>query len=442
MSTAPAPSVTRGEILLQPSYFTSSLFVDPLREDIAQLVQVFAQAFLLPKQRSQPDVAQPDDDIVMGPVVDALRPRESQPTTSVDPVSKPFAFFKMLWRDFGWSWFHFKVLDGRAREVFIRVVLRCFSEYFIEDVNPLAQTVALFGMYTFFMTQPTDSTPPLHAVKHIPLPLDTYNTLLELPTHLVEPHLHPLQPYAAHLLQTLLSAQAFHILPKSSLRAQNPSDIPRERFVEDTAETPTEATAKKKGRPSRRDKARKAKDAVAALDRWLDKSTYTYPETAHGVGEGSAHDPPKTTHTLISHPPAASRAIYSMEKSSLLNVIDPPGSALQIVAAGPDASASRQPVPGVDPIDAGARQGGGDPREREALARANDAVLARLKKIDEMAAERGLEVGGEGGEKTGLARVERAVREFQGGKGGSRGGILSLLEGAGLEGAGGQREAG
>ena len=163
------------------------------------------------------------------------------------------------------------------------------------------------------------------------------------------------------MLETLLSAQAFHILPKTSLRAQNPSDIPRERFVEDSSEAASETTAKKKGRPSKRDKARKAKDAVAALDRWLDKNTYTYPDTVPEPGVGSTA--PKTTHTLISHPPEASRAIYSLEKTRLLNAIDPP----------------REP---------------GTALEHDALARANDAVLARLKKIDEMAAESGLEVGG------------------------------------------------
>jgi hypothetical protein len=64
----------------------------------------------------------------------------------------------------------------------------------------------------------------------------------------------------------------------------------------------------------------------------------------------------------------------------------------------------------------------------EALERANMAVLARLKKIDAMAAEKGMEVGGEGGELTGLGRVERAVGEL---RVGDKGGILGLSEGAG-----------
>jgi len=61
------------------------------------------------------------------------------------------------------------------------------------------------------------------------------------------------------------------------------------------------------------------------------------------------------------------------------------------------------------------------------------AVLARLKRIDAMAAAKGLEVGGEGGDRTGLVRVERAVEELENRPDGRRGGILGLLEGGGLE---------
>lgn len=46
MSTDPTPSVARGDLNLQPSYFTSSLFVNPLREDVARLVQSYAYAYL------------------------------------------------------------------------------------------------------------------------------------------------------------------------------------------------------------------------------------------------------------------------------------------------------------------------------------------------------------------------------------------------------------
>ena len=106
------------------------------------------------------------------------------------------------------------------------------------------------------------------------------------------------------------------------------------------------------------------------------------------------------------------------------------------VFPGSNADSSRPPVSAVSSSEASRTHLLPHSRgslERDAPERANGAVLARLKKIDEMAAERGLEVGGEGGEQTGLARVERAVKEFCEGKAGSKGGILNLLEGAGRD---------
>lgn len=68
------------------------------------------------------------------------------------------------------------------------------------------------------------------------------------------------------------------------------------------------------------------------------------------------------------------------------------------------------------------------------LRRANETVVRRMRKIDEEAAARGLEVGGEGGERTGLSRVEKAMGELgEAESRGERGGLLCLLEGAGLE---------
>lgn len=182
MSTSPAPSVVRGDITLQPSYFTSSLFVEPLREDIAHLVHNFAQAYLQPTP--QDALLSNDEDIMM-----TADPNAS--SSSPNASAHPFAYFKTLWKDYGWSWLHFKVFDGRARESFIKTVLRCFAgmfgsayskkellnyclEYFVDAVNPLAQTVALFGMYTFFVSQPSSSGPPLHGVTHIALPLGEF----------------------------------------------------------------------------------------------------------------------------------------------------------------------------------------------------------------------------------------------------------------------------
>jgi hypothetical protein len=94
---------------------------------------------------------------------------------------------------------------------------------------------------------------------------------------------------------------------------------------------------------------------------------------------------------LLSHAPTVSRANYGAQKTHVLGAL-----------------LEREEGRGV-----------------EALERANLAVLGRLKKIDAMAAERGMEVGGEGGELTGLGRVERAAGEL------GKGGILGLTQGAG-----------
>lgn len=146
---------------------------------------------------------------------------------------------------------------------------------------------------------------------------------------------------------------------------------------------------KKKGRPSKRDMAKRAKEAIVGLDRWLDR-TDSVSRVASGTGTGPSR---ARGDVLLSHAPTVSRVNYRAQKSRVLGAL--------LVGEGGE---------GV-----------------EALERANMAVLARLKKIDAMAAEKGMEVGGEGGELTGLGRVERAVRELRGGKGG----ILGLSEGAG-----------
>ena len=91
MSTSPPPTVSRGDLTLQPSYFTSSLFVNPLREDVAHLVQLYADKYL------------------------------------ASDFSKPFMLFKSLWEEQGWIWFHLKVFDARARDMFITVTHRVFA---------------------------------------------------------------------------------------------------------------------------------------------------------------------------------------------------------------------------------------------------------------------------------------------------------------------------
>jgi hypothetical protein len=90
MSLAPSPSVSRGGITVQPSYFTSSLYIHPLREDILHLIQVYSNHYV-----------------------------QTQPT-------QPFSLFKTIWNSIGWTWMHFKVFDSRARDMFLKVTMRLF----------------------------------------------------------------------------------------------------------------------------------------------------------------------------------------------------------------------------------------------------------------------------------------------------------------------------
>jgi hypothetical protein len=234
---------------------------------------------------------------------------------------------------------------------------------------------------------------------------DMYQSLLKLPDVLDTDFLRPLRPYATYIISALQKARFFHILPPSNLYPLSPRQLPREQFVSDFADGDEQAAAntnapKKKGRPSRYDKVKKSRDATVALDKWLDRTVYTYqpPQVANDEAPQ-----PVTTHILLSHPPSTTRNNYREKKSDLLEKLEP-----------------NYPY---------ATEESG----RAALERANQGVVSRLRKIDEEAAANGMEIGGEGGERTGLRRVERAADE-QGklGSVGSRGGLLGLLEGAGI----------
>jgi len=154
MQPAPAPSAGRGDVVLQPAFFTSVLYVQPLREDVSTLTKQFRERY-----------------------------------SERDLVVSPFSVFKQLWRSEGWKWLHFKVFDDRAREAFLLVTARIFLglHHFASDflylintthdpeqllgTDPVAQVVGLFGVYTFYYTQPEDTAPRLHRINHVPIPI-------------------------------------------------------------------------------------------------------------------------------------------------------------------------------------------------------------------------------------------------------------------------------
>ncbi|KAG2154678.1 hypothetical protein DEU56DRAFT_751350 [Suillus clintonianus] len=368
---APTHTTSRGHVVLQPTYFTSSLFVDPAREDISNLILVYTERY------------------------------------ARSPPPQPFTLFKDIWSNHGWSWLHFKVFDARSRDAFLKVTMRLFSERLAESESPLIRAAALFGLYTFFATQPSSSAPPLHALAHLPVTIDMYQSLLKLPDVLETDFLRPLRPHVTYVLSALQKAQFFHVLPPSNLYPHSPRELPREKFISDIADgyeqvaSTTTNAPKKKGRPSKYDKVKKSKDAVVALDKWLDKTAYTHQAPQ---ATGAEAPQPVTTHILLSHPPSTTRNNYRAKKSELLEKLEPDYPYVMTEALG-----------------------------RAALERANQGVVSRLQKIDEEAAAKGMEIGGEGGERTGLRRVERAADELgKIGSLGGRGGLLGLLEGAGI----------
>jgi len=172
-----------------------------------------------------------------------------------------------------------------------------------------------------------------------------------------------------HVLSQLVDSDAFYVLPSSDLEL---CKLPREIFVPDREGEDTTAedspAVRKRGRPSRRDRQKRANQAAAALETWL--------------RQGQGYPPSDTSelHTddldQVAVPASSSRDAYLNQKRVMLDVL------------------------------------AGDESGREVLKAANEAVLRRLREIDEMAASQGLEVGGEGGEKTGLTRIEKVVGEM------------------------------
>ena len=95
MALQAVPSATftsRGEISIQPAYFTSALFVNALREDIDVLITTYAQTYVF----------------------------------TGTSLPNPYASFKDLWRRQGWQWLHLKVLETRSRVTFLNTVIRLF----------------------------------------------------------------------------------------------------------------------------------------------------------------------------------------------------------------------------------------------------------------------------------------------------------------------------
>jgi hypothetical protein len=93
-----------------------------------------------------------------------------------------------------------------------------------------------------------------------------------LPEAVANTHVQNLQPYTTFILSCLWKDQVFFILPKNELESLNPPDLPRELFAhEGPISNPESDSQKRKGRPTGREKSKKARAALQGLDEWIAK---------------------------------------------------------------------------------------------------------------------------------------------------------------------------
>ncbi|KAG6896414.1 hypothetical protein C0992_008416 [Termitomyces sp. T32_za158] len=221
------------------------------------------------------------------------------------------------------------------------------------------------------------------------VPPDQYIALKALPNSLNVDHLQPLQPHVSYVLSVLFKDETFFITPESGSRSLNPRNLPREIFIEEGAILPLDINApKKKGRPTKRDKVKKAKMSMDSLDKWLHDTSS--PPSINAASSLSSRE----ASTGIFNPLEMTLTQYQNEKARILGVID------------------TQPLSTTS----------------LSLQKSNQFILERLKAAEDFFAAESTS----GNETTGLPRVERAVNELGVLNAVGRvGGALNLLEGAG-----------
>ncbi|KAJ2927210.1 hypothetical protein H1R20_g9884, partial [Candolleomyces eurysporus] len=236
MALYPAPCPSHAEPTLQPSYFTSSLYVESLRTDINDLVLLYEEQY------------------------------------KANNAEPPFSVFKSVWRSEGWHLLHLRVFDDRTRERFLTTTFRLFLEKSKKSEPPFTRVTAVLALYTLYSTQPLGTTPALWYLKHITIPADQHNDLQELDAIPSGTELSALRPTISFILRYFRENGVFLILPDSNSLPENPRSLPREVHVDRGLIASLDpSSTKKKGRPTRNDKTRKAKSAVDSLESWLDK---------------------------------------------------------------------------------------------------------------------------------------------------------------------------
>ncbi|GAB1518374.1 hypothetical protein RhiTH_001433 [Rhizoctonia solani] len=151
MSLKPTVTLHGALPMLQPEYFASDLFVSHLRLDIENLLTEFAK-----RLRNHSDHC-------------GLAEAAASNATGQNGMSKDDSLrtFKSCWMDSDWKLMHLCCLDAIGRATFLRVVHRTFLEAANTCSDEFMRLGAVYGLYTFHMTQPSQ----LHRVLEIPVPL-------------------------------------------------------------------------------------------------------------------------------------------------------------------------------------------------------------------------------------------------------------------------------
>ncbi|KAG9103498.1 hypothetical protein FRC06_010380 [Ceratobasidium sp. 370] len=244
MSLKPTVTLHGALPVLQPEYYYSDVFLTPLRLDLDKLLADFAHCLL----------NKPDQDGL---------PASSSTTdqTGASPEQNSFRIFKTCWVSNHWGFIHLRCLDAIGRAAFLHVLHRMFfgecpvssrliptvaasqrvltgpslSEASLLYQENVLKLGALYGLYTFHMTQPAQ----LYRLKQIPVPI------------------------------------AFRVLPVSDLRPLNPTVLPQTFVAISTTDQDTRPRGP--GRVTLTHRLRTAKRAVDELHALLDRDD---PDTA------------------------------------------------------------------------------------------------------------------------------------------------------------------
>lgn len=213
--------------------------------------------------------------------------------------------------------------------------------------------------------------------------------------------LQPLRFPVVFILSCFLRDNVFFILPQTDLGVMNPRDLPREIVSNDTILLANNnSLPKKKGRPTKIEKSKRAKAALDTLEKWLETSACP-PSNFQRNNPFTFSQSSDSRHILSTAAPLPALNDYQGDKARLLTRI------------------------GTSYADTEGSSSG-----TLALEKANKLVFERLQEAQSLVDPD--EAPRDGIAIVGLERVERAIREVNSSQVARKGGVLNLLEGAGL----------